>query len=58
MLTTDNFAVSFSVSSTVDFAVGKCCSRCRSRWLLFIKGVYYGPPDPIQGAFALEPPVG
>ena len=62
MLTTDHFTVNCTVSSAVGFAVNQrgsqYCSQYCSQWLLFIKGVSYGPPDPIQNAFALEPPVG
>lgn len=54
MLTTDNFTVNCTVSSAVDQYGSQGCSQ----WFLLIKGVSYGPPDPIQNAFALEPPVG
>lgn len=58
MLTTDNFTVNCTVSSAVDQYGSQGCSQGCSQWFLLIKGVSYGPPDPIQNAFALEPPVG
>jgi hypothetical protein len=53
MLTTDKFILQFTASSAV-----RMRRSHSSPWLFLIKGVSYGPPDPIQNVFALEPPIG
>lgn len=53
MLTTHEFTLHFTISSAVRMRRSQGLP-----WFLLIKGVSYGPPDPIQSVFALEPPIG